>query len=83
MKEKIVSVEWYDASFNSGYYNENEPEKFEQLRTKTVGFVVKSTVNEIILSSERNYIKEKIDGDRHITTIPKKMIRKITVLKGV
>ena len=83
MKEKIVSVEWYDASFNSGYYNENEPEKFEQLRTKTVGFVVKSTVNEIILSSERNYIKEKIDGDRHINTIPKKMIRKITVLKGV
>ncbi len=82
MKERIVCIEWDDACFNQGYYNESEPERFEQVRTRSVGFIVKSTSKEVILSSERNYVKEKIDGDRHINTIPKKMIKRIVQLKG-
>ena len=82
MKERIVCVEWDDASFNSGYYEEKEPERFEQVRTRSIGFLIKSTPKEIILSSDRYYLKNKIDGERHINTIPRKMIRKITQLKG-
>ena len=82
MKERIVLVEWDDASFNSGYYDKKDPERFAQTFVKTVGHLVKSTPKEIILSMDRWYYAGEIDSERHISTIPKKMIRKIVELKG-
>jgi len=82
MKERIVCVEWDDASFSSGYYDKTEPERFEQLETKTVGHVVKSDPKQIILSTDRWLNCDGKPEYRHITTIPKKMIKKIVELKG-
>ena len=82
MKEsKIVCVNWDDASFDSGYYDKDTPKRYEQLETKTVGHIVKSDPKQIVIATDNwlNY-----DGKpeyRHITTIPKKMIRKVIVLK--
>ena len=82
MKEKIVCVEWEDASYNSGYYDKKSPEDFEPVLTKTVGHLVKRTAKSVIVSQDRFYRKSKIDDDRHIGVIPKRMIRKITELKA-
>jgi len=83
MKEKIVCVEWDDASFNSGYYDKKENEKFKPIKTKTAGFVVKSDRKYLVISHDRFYNEEgKVDDQRHITTIPRGMIRRITELKG-
>ena len=82
MKEKIVCVEWDDASFNSGYYDKKTPEDFRQVKTKTVGHLVKRSAKEVLLAVDRFYKPDgKLDSERHITTIPRKMIRKITYLK--
>jgi len=82
MKERIVCVEWNDASFDSGYYDDKDPVRYSQLRTKTVGQVIKSDAKEIILAVDSwGRQGEKVEY-RHITTIPKKMIRKIIELKG-
>jgi len=82
MKERIVCIEWDDASCNAGYYDEKYPEKFEPVFSKTVGHLVKKDKKCVIVSQERFYENGKPDGDRHIVTIPKKMIRKIVELKG-
>lgn len=81
-ESKIVCVEWDDAFYDSGYYDKDTPRRYEHLETQTVGHVIKSDSNQIVVSTDRwiNY-----DGKpeyRHITTIPKKMIKKIIVLKG-
>ena len=81
MKEKIVCVEWDDASFNSGYYDAKDKEKFEPVKTKTAGFVVKSDRKSLIISHDRFYDEEGKIDERYITTIPRAMIRKITELK--
>ena len=83
MRERIVCIEWEDAAFNSGYYDKKDKEKFTPVKTKTAGFVVKSDRKCIVISHDRFYDEQgKIDDDRHITTIPRAMIRKIIVLKG-
>ncbi len=81
-KEKIVCVEWDDASYNSGYYTEARPESFEPVKTRTVGFLVKKTKGAIVISHDRFYMDDKLDDERHITTVPKKMIVKVTELHG-
>lgn len=80
-KEKVVCVEWEDAVYNSGYYDKKTPEDFQPVLTKTVGHLVKRTAKSIIISQDRFYKNNKIDDDRHIGIIPKKMIKKITILK--
>mgnify|MGYP001593601685 CR=1 FL=1 len=82
MKEKIVCVEWEDAGYISGYYDRKTPENFEPVLTRTVGHLIKRTSKSVIVSQDRFYKKNKIDDDRHIGIIPKKMIRRITELKG-
>lgn len=82
MTDKIVCVEWDDASFHSGYYDKRRPEDFEPVCIKTVGFLVKRTKKAVIVAHERIFdSKGKRDDDRHISTIPKKMIRKIVKLE--
>jgi len=82
MKERIVIVEWDDASSNSGYYDKKYPENFTPVKTRTVGYFIKKDKVAIIVSQERFYDeKDEPDMDRHIVTIPNGMIRKITNLK--
>ena len=83
MKERIVCVEWEDASFNSGYYDKKEPEKFTPTKTKTAGFLIKSDKDCVLIAQDRFYDKkDRPEDERHISIIPKKMIIKITVLEG-
>jgi len=82
MKERIVCVEWEDASFDSGYYDKNDAARYSELKTKTTGFVVKSTPKEIILGTDSWLNNSGKAEYRHITTIPKKMVRKVIDLKG-
>ena len=78
MKERIVCVEWDDASSNSGYYNKDHPEKFNPVRCKTVGHLISKNKKAVVICSDAFE-----DGDkRGIHTIPKKMIVRITELKG-
>ena len=77
MKERIVCIEWDDASSNSGYYDKDHPEKFNPVRCKTVGYLISKNKKAVVVAGE--FFE---DGDkRHIHTIPKKMIHKITELK--
>lgn len=79
MKDKIVLIEWEDASFNGGYYDEKEPQDFEPILNRTVGHLVKSDRSKVIVSTDR-WGKEP-DTHRHISTIPKKMIKSIKYLE--
>jgi len=79
MKERIVLVEWDDAASNSGYYDQEHPEKFEPVRCRTVGHFISKDKKAIVIASE-----VFDDGDkRHIHTIPKKMIVKVMELKSL
>ena len=81
MKERIVCVEWEDAGFNAGYYDVEKPSLFKPIKTKTAGFVVKSNRDVVVVSHDRFYDeKGKLDDQRHITVIPRGMIRHITDL---
>ena len=82
MKERIVCIEWHDASFNQDYYDKRTPGRFEPIRTRTVGHLVKRSAKAVLVSTDRFYDSNgKIDSDRHITTIPRKMIKRISYLK--
>ena len=83
MKEKIICVEWDDASFNSGDYDKKEKERFEPVRTKTAGFLVKSDRKYLIISHDRFYNeKGEVDEERHITTVPRAMVRAVHYLEA-
>ena len=83
MKERIICIEWDDASSNSGYYDKKYPERFTPVKTKTVGHLIKKDKVAVVVSQERFYDENnKPEDDRHIVTIPSRMIRKITELKG-
>mgnify|MGYP001558154145 CR=1 FL=1 len=83
MKKEIVCIDWDDASYDSGYYEEDTPKRYDQLKTKTVGHVIKSDSKQIIVATDNWLNYDGKSEYRHITTIPKKMISKIIVLKGV
>ena len=83
IRERIVCIEWEDAAYNSGYYDKKTPEDYEPVLTRTVGHLVKKTKKAIIVSQDRFYNGEKIDNDRHLGIIPKKMIRRVSYLEGV
>uniref|UniRef100_A0A6M3KVG4 Uncharacterized protein n=1 Tax=viral metagenome TaxID=1070528 RepID=A0A6M3KVG4_9ZZZZ len=78
MKDRIVLVEWDDACSNSGYYDKDHPEKFNPVRCKTVGHLITKDRKSVVISGE-----VFDDGDRrHIHTIPRKMVVKITELRS-
>jgi len=76
---KIVEVEWEDACANSGYLDkEHWDTSHRPVLCKTVGHLYKKNSGMVLLASEKFE-----DGDlRYTHTIPRKMIKKITVLKG-
>ncbi len=83
-KEKMVCVEWEDAVWNNGYYDKKSPEDFTTVKSKSVGHMVKKTSQSIILSSDRFYLDNgRLESERHINIIPKKMIKRIIYLTEV
>ena len=82
MKEKILCIEWEDATYNSGYYDKEKPNDYKPVLTKTVGHLVMRDRRYLVLSQDRFYNKDnKPEDARHLSTIPKKMIKKIIELK--
>lgn len=82
MKERLVYIEWGDATYNSGYYDKGAPKRYGLTEAKTVGIVIKSDRKEVIVAQEYWLGEDGKPVYRHITTIPKKMIRLIIKLKG-
>lgn len=80
MKDKIVCIEWLDATYTSNYYDKEHPEKFDAILTRTVGHLVRKTKKDIIVSQDRFYEAGKPSDDRHLSTIPKKMVDRIIEL---
>lgn len=82
MKEKIVCVEWDDASYDNGYYYHDKAPSFTPIKTRSVGHLIKSSRKSITISQERFYDSDsKATDDRHISCIPRGMIRKVTYLR--
>ena len=81
MKEQDVRIEWDDAAYDVGYYDKDTPRRFDQLLTTTVGQVVKSDRKQIVVATDTWINYEGKKEYRHISTIPKKMIRRIIYLK--
>lgn len=79
--KKIVCVEWDDAGFNSGYYDEDNKDIHTPIIVKTVGHLIKRTKAVVIVATD-TYQYAKSDGDsRYISTIPRKMVKKISYLE--
>ena len=82
-KEKIVCIEWDDAAFDTGYYDKSKPECFQPVKTRTVGHLIKPSKKAVVIGFERFYDSTgKATDDRHIDTIPRGMIRKVTILRS-
>lgn len=74
--KKIVCVEWEDAASTNGYYDKEHPEKSSTAPARTVGFLVENNRSVVKVCGE-----SFSDGDfRHVHSIPKGMVRNITVL---
>ena len=80
-KEKIVCVEWDDAGFNSGYYDKDNKDMHIPIIVRTVGHLVTRNKSVIIVATDRFKYGESAGDERHISTIPRKMVRRITELK--
>ena len=81
-KEKIVCVDWEDAAYNSGSYDAKAPEDFEVILNKTVGHIVKSERGKVIVATDKWFESGSGIRYRHISTIPRGMIKKITYLRS-
>jgi len=79
--EKIVCIEWDDAGFNSGYYDKNNKDIHTPIIVRTVGHLIKKNKSVIIVSTDRYKYGEGSSDERHISTIPRKMVRSISYLK--
>ncbi len=79
--EKIVCIEWDDAGFNSGYYDKNNKDIHTSIIVRTVGHLIKKNKAVIIVATDRYKYGESSGDERHISTIPRKMIRSISYLK--
>ena len=83
MKEKIVCVEWDDAGFNSGYYDEGNKDLHQPIVVKTIGHLIQKNKSVIIVATDTYKYGSSTEDSRHISTIPSKMVRKVTYLSEV
>ena len=76
-KERFVCIEWEDASYNAGYYEETATTHFHLMPCMTVGHLIKAGRKEVILAMD-----EFEDGDhRRTATLPRASVRKIRYLE--
>lgn len=83
LSQRIVCVEWDDAGFNSGYYDEDNKDIHRSIIVKTVGHLIKRDRSVIITAADNFTYASQASDQRHITTIPSKMIRRVTYLTEV
>lgn len=79
-KERVVCVEWDDAGFDSGYYDEDNKDLHHPIIVNTVGHLIKRNKSVIIVATDSYRYASQSKAQRHISTIPSKMIRKVTYL---
>ena len=82
-KEKVVCVERDDAGFNTGYYDKNNEDLHSPIIVRTVGYLIKRNKSVIIVAMDTYKYVTQASDTRHISTIPSKMIRKVTYLRAV
>lgn len=75
--KKIICVEWDDAAFNSGYYDEDNKDLHHPIIVETVGHLIKKNKSVIIVATDSYKYASRTKDERHITTIPRRMVRKI------
>lgn len=79
-KENFVCVEWGDASFTSGYYDPDDQKRFSPIPAQTVGHLIKKDHEKILVVAEKYFLSDGTIEDRHVHTIPRKMIKRIRYL---
>ena len=79
MRERFICIEWLDATYNAGYYEDTDDEvkkRFRLMPCQTIGHLIKSDRVKVIVAMDKFG-----DGDmRHLSIIPKKGITKIRYL---
>lgn len=82
-KERPVCIEWEDATYNAGYYDKDDPKRFNPAPTKTIGFIVKRDRDKLIVCMDRFYSTDgkELEDERHTSTIPRKMIKRIIPMR--
>ena len=80
-KEHFVCVEWEDSTYNTGYYDKEHPEKFDPLPSQTIGYLIKKNRRAVVIAGERFFQSDDDIDERHIYTIPRKMVKRIRYLE--
>lgn len=79
LDKEIVMIEWHDARFFSGTYNEEAIQGHKMALFKSLGYLVKRDNTTIVLAAEHNDEGEY----RDITLIPSGSVVSITKLLPV
>ena len=78
-KLRPVEIEWEDAVHYSGYYNKNDPSTYQTDCCRTVGYLIKKNRQIVSLTSDAfDY-----DLERNVTTIPRRVVKRILYLKRI
>ena len=80
--KKIVCVEWDDAGFNSGYYDADNKDMTSPIIVRTVGHLLQKNKSVVVVATDDYKYASQAKDQRHISTIPKKMVRKISYLRS-
>lgn len=83
MKDRIVCIEWDDAGFSTGYYDKDNKDIHDTIVVRTVGHLIQVNKKVIIVSTDRYRYAGQSKDERHISTIPRKMVRKVTYLGDI
>ena len=76
-KLRPVEIEWEDAMHYTGYYDKNDSSTYQTDCCRTIGYLVKKNRQIVSLISDSfDYNRE-----RTVTTIPRRMVKKITYLE--
>ena len=84
-KLRPVEIEWEDAMHYSGYYNKNDPSTYQTDCCRTVGYLIKKNRQIVSLISDAvcNRDTSGYDRERNVTTIPRRMVKRILYLKRI
>ena len=80
-KERFVCIEWEDASYTTGYYDPDDPKRFNPISSQTVGHLIKKDRQKILVGTEKFFLSDGTIDDRKIQTNHRKMVMRIRYLE--
>lgn len=85
-KDKVYLVEWHDAHANSGWFSDDQVQKFideEKCIVQEVGWILSETKDEIVMAARKIKWAENKDVCEWgmLQKIPKAWIRKKIIMK--